>query len=116
MPRGRLVSSLAARFRKRTRDRRWDPVAVSERDAASDSTALYVNAVGRAQIGDRETGVRVADHGVVVVADFGVATMISRIMWACDAPATASRIIDTTKIKYQSVPASAAPTCKPPKW
>jgi hypothetical protein len=48
-----------------------DPVAVSERDAASDSTALYVNAVGRAQIGNYETSARVADHGVVA-ADFGV--------------------------------------------
>lgn len=42
-----------------------DLVAVSERDAASDSTALYVNAVGRAQIGNDETRGRVAHHGVV---------------------------------------------------
>ena len=48
-----------------------DPVAVGERDTASDSTVLYVNAVGGAQIGNDEGSARVADHGVVA-ADFGV--------------------------------------------
>jgi hypothetical protein len=46
-----------------------DPVAVGERDAASDSTALYVNAVGGAQIGNDESSARVAYHGVVAACD-----------------------------------------------
>ena len=48
-----------------------DPVTVSERDAASDLAVVYVNAVGRAQIGDDESSARVADHGMVA-ADLGV--------------------------------------------
>ena len=48
-----------------------DPVTVSERDAASYSTVVYVNTVGRAQVGDDEDTARVADHGVVA-ADLGV--------------------------------------------
>ena len=48
-----------------------DPVAVSERDTTSDPTVFYVNAVGRAQIGDDENCARVGDHGVVA-ADFHV--------------------------------------------
>jgi hypothetical protein len=42
-----------------------NPVAVGERDASTDSTALSVNGIGGAQIGDDEAGAGVADHGVV---------------------------------------------------
>jgi hypothetical protein len=57
----------------------WLPIqiAVAENNAAPDTLALHLDTIGRAQIGDHETGSGVGDDGMVT-ADVGVVDRFRR--------------------------------------
>jgi hypothetical protein len=52
----------------------------------------------------------------ITIMTANTVTMVAMTsVWACDT-APASHITDTAKARYQIVPATALPTCRPPKW